>query len=70
MTFPGWTWEYIDDHMDLIRLGAIHRVWKRTPPVHVMVAHYLGFTKKDPTYSDQSDVPLDTLFDAMSNATS
>ncbi len=70
MSFPGWTWEYIDDCMDLPRLSVIYKKWKRTPPVHIMIAAYLGYLKKEPQFVDQSAMPLDGLFESMSNATS
>jgi hypothetical protein len=63
MTSYGWTWEYVDDFMTLPRLHSIWKAWKRFPPVHIMVAGYLGFGKEAPK---QPDGPLDGLFDSMS----
>jgi hypothetical protein len=39
----GWTWEYIDDHMTIPRLSAMTRYWNQNPPVHVLVAGYIGY---------------------------
>jgi hypothetical protein len=63
MTTFGWTWEYVDDEMTLPRLHAIFRQWKRFPPVHIMVANYLGYKDETPA---QASGPLDGLFESMS----
>lgn len=42
MCFPGWTWEYIDDHMTVPRLSTFTEYWKSHPPMHLLVAAYLG----------------------------
>ena len=42
MTFPGWTWEYIDQNMTLPRLTALNKYWQKYPPVHCLIAAYLG----------------------------
>lgn len=38
----GWTWEYIDAQMDLPRLFAMDKFWRRHPPLRDMVQAYLG----------------------------
>lgn len=38
----GWTWDYIGEHMTLDRLGALTKYWNSHPPMHLMVAAYLG----------------------------
>jgi len=38
----GWTWEYIDEHMTLPRLDAMKDYWNDNPPLHQLVAAYLG----------------------------
>ena len=43
----GWTWEYIDAHMDIPRLLAMNRHWRQHPPLQAMVQAYLGI--KPPT---------------------
>ncbi len=42
-SFPGWTWEYIDEFVTLPRLAAINAYHALNPPVHLMIARYLGF---------------------------
>ena len=42
----GWTWEYVDDYMTLPRLNQLAKYWKENPPLHLMVAQYLGLSNK------------------------
>lgn len=39
----GYTWDYVEQHIDLPRLAAMNRYWDKHPPVHIMVAAYLGY---------------------------
>jgi len=41
----GWTWEYIDDCLTLPRLYAINESWASCPPLHRMIAAFLGYGK-------------------------
>ena len=34
--------DYVDQHMDIPRLVAMGNYWQKHPPVHLMVAAYLG----------------------------
>ncbi|HLQ13101.1 MAG TPA: hypothetical protein VK130_07630 [Steroidobacteraceae bacterium] len=45
-SFQGWTWEYIDEHMTIQRLLAINAYQEKSPPMHLMVAAYLGIKQK------------------------
>ncbi len=38
----GWSWEYIDDHMDIPRLLKMNKFWRENPPLREMVQAYLG----------------------------
>lgn len=31
----GWTWDYIEDHVTMPRLGALSRYFDKNPPVGV-----------------------------------
>ena len=42
MTVTGWTWDYIEDNLTLPRVYALMNYWGKHPPLHVMVAAYLG----------------------------
>lgn len=66
MTSFGWSWEYVDEQMTLPRLYAIWKQWKRSPPVHLMIAGYLGYLKPSFESPTTPTGPLDGLFDAMS----
>ena len=63
--FPGWTWEYIDDHMTVPRYLAIQRYQKDNPPLHLMVAAYFGVGKEGESGPTASGVDSDgnSLFD-------
>ena len=59
----GWTWDTIDDHMDLPRFLALDRHWRRHPPLRDMVQAYLGIkpplereTSNPSTGNDQADL--------------
>lgn len=62
ITATGWTFEYIDEFMDLPRQEVLNKHWKRSPPVHFSVAAYLGWGKSDGASSpEQHDSDFDTL---------
>ena len=42
----GWTWDYVAENVDLPRLECLSRYWDRFPPVHVLVASYMGIKPK------------------------
>lgn len=46
ITATGWTWEYIDEFMTLPRYEEMREYWDDNPPVHIMVAAYLGHGEK------------------------
>ena len=60
--FPGWTWEYVDRHMTLPRLMSLQNYWGEHPPIHRMVASYLGYkpraklSNKDSTAKADAEV--------------
>ena len=39
----GWTWEYVEESLDLPRLSALTAYWNECPPMHVLVAGFLGY---------------------------
>jgi hypothetical protein len=51
----GWTWAEVGK-LTLPRLNALFRQWRRHPPVHHLVASYLGF-KPSPDSSQTSAQP-------------
>lgn len=43
--FPGWTYEYIDINLDMTRLAEINEYQEDFPPLHMLVAAYMGIGK-------------------------
>lgn len=35
----GWTWEYVGNNVDLIRLASLTKAWEHSPPMHVSLHH-------------------------------
>lgn len=55
----GWTWDTIDDQMDMPRFLALDRHWRRHPPLRDMVQAYLGIKPAQPPKTpgnDQTDL--------------
>jgi hypothetical protein len=65
--FPGWTYEYIDDHMTIPRVLEINAYQAKCPPLHIMVAGYLGIGSKSSKPSE-TDENGQSLFDLMPRA--
>lgn len=40
----GWTWDQVRNELDVPRLKALNAYWKKQPPVHLLVAAYLGYS--------------------------
>lgn len=43
----GWTWDYCDWHLDIPRLISLNRYWRNSPPVHLLVAAYMGIKPRE-----------------------
>lgn len=52
----GWTWEYIDDNMTIPRLQAMSDYWQEHPPLHQLVATFLGVKSKAPKEQDNASL--------------
>jgi hypothetical protein len=53
MVSMGWTWDYIDWHVDLIKLAALTKYWVKHPPAHIvlgdicfMLQEFMGFERQ------------------------
>lgn len=44
----GWTWHYVMHELDLPRLIELEAYWGKYPPLHLMVAGYLGIKPAQP----------------------
>lgn len=63
----GWTWEYIDNHMTIPRLSAMTRYWNQNPPVHVLVAEYMGYEApaKTPAAGEPAAAPSQEAIETL-----
>lgn len=64
----GWTWEYIDESMDIPRLTALNRYWAASPPIHTMLAAFFGYepNKQQPEKQpDNSDEEMRALLEIL-----
>jgi len=54
----GWTWDYIEDELDVPRLSALSSHWRSHPPTHVLVAAYVGFKapQEDGVRNDPAEI--------------
>lgn len=52
----GWTWDYVLAEMTLPRLAAFIRIWRRRPPVDVMLAALLGLGAEDGRRGDPGEL--------------
>lgn len=53
----GWTWDYCLWNLDIPRLCALNAYWRNSPPVHLMVAAYLGIKPKEGAERSPENAP-------------
>jgi hypothetical protein len=63
MTF-GWTFEYIDEFVTLPQLKQMSHFWEKSPPIHQMIAAYLGIGKSK-TIGEEVVVAEDAMPDLL-----
>jgi hypothetical protein len=51
-TTTGWTLDYIMDEVTLPRLRSLLRYWSEHPPVHELVAAFVGYKPPQPAQYD------------------
>lgn len=61
----GWTWDYVENEMDLVRLGHLGRYWQASPPVHIAVAAYLGIGKEQAAQPQPVTDTASNILDAL-----
>lgn len=49
ITCFGYEWDYIGEHLDIPKLNQITKYQRRIPPLHQLVAGYLGVNTDDLT---------------------
>jgi hypothetical protein len=57
----GWTWDYIAENVDLVRLAAMNDYWRGHPPVHAMVAAYFGIKPEEETARESAEQDFSAL---------
>jgi hypothetical protein len=66
MACTGMTWDQVLDDLDLIRLRAINQYWVEHPPVHILIAAYLGIKPKPKTPTEEiNEESLKTLVEGV-----
>ena len=58
----GWTWAEVG-RLTIPRLRALHRQWRSRPPVHHLVAAYLGYDAEGT--EAKRDEQMHTLMSSM-----
>lgn len=61
----GMSWHDARHEMDLPKLAALNRYWDHSPPVHVLVARYLGI--KAPTRTSHNAAEQNESVDGLLN---
>lgn len=52
----GWTWDYVAENIDLPRIGYLSEYWRNHPPVHILVASYMGIRPSEqPNEADEAE---------------
>ncbi|MBS5743739.1 MAG: hypothetical protein KHW43_09625 [Neisseria sp.] len=51
----GWTWDYVADNLDLPRIGHLNDYWREHPPVHILVASYMGIKPSSSPGQSETD---------------
>jgi len=59
----GCSWDQARHDYDIPRLTALNRYWVHSPPVHQLVARYMGLKPPDKTKTD--DVSIRELMQMM-----
>lgn len=59
------SWDEVLDQLDLPALAALTRYWHRHPPVHVMVAAYVGYKGDDEPKAESSEAAIEQLMAAF-----
>lgn len=51
----GWTWDYVAENLDLPRIGYLNDYWREHPPVHILVASYMGIKSSKSQQSEEDE---------------
>lgn len=56
----GWTWEYIDEFVTIPRLLEMSAYWRKSPPLHELVAAFVGYGDKSSAVTADEVVRMDS----------
>ena len=51
----GWTWDYVAENLDLPRIQCLNEYWREHPPVHILVASYMGIKPSSGIVQSEAD---------------
>lgn len=63
----GWTWDYVDEQMTFPRLEALNKYWRQHPPVHILVAGYIGYKAPAPIEENNNQGDMDEFIALFQN---
>jgi len=49
----GQSFEYIENNITIMQIVAYRKYWKKNPPVHLLVAAYLGYKNEEVMSGEQ-----------------
>lgn len=62
----GWTWDYVEENLDVPRLAALTDYWREHPPTHVLLAWRYEFKPQaKPTEAVNTDADISQLMQAF-----
>lgn len=61
----GWSYDYVGEEMDLIRVRSMFDYHKRNPPIHIMVARYLKFGEMPEQVKVPTEADLEMLMQQL-----
>lgn len=57
----GWTLEYVGWNIDLPRLITMNKYWLNHPPMHILLAGYVGYKAPDPIEAPRTEKEQDEM---------
>lgn len=57
----GWTWDYVADNIDLPRLKHLGDYWAQHPPIHILMAGYVGYKPSARAENTDTDEAVNML---------
>ena len=59
----SWTWDYVEEQLDIPRLVALNRHWRKHPPTHLLMQAFVGHKPREEKVNDPGE--LAKLFQAL-----